>query len=130
MTKQILSEEFKRMQKLAGIINEGLLTENISEDVKKYLNHNFEVYLEGGDTFEEEPGETHVFTMEHDEFGNPEYYGDDANIFKKAVEQLHNSPITLDYNKDYLGDYGIVTVKSNGQDIIISFIVPEYDDEY
>jgi uncharacterized protein YciU (UPF0263 family) len=122
MKQQI--NEFKRMQQLAGLITESQLNENVSEDVKKYLNTAFEVYLEGGDTFEEKPGETHVFTMEGDEYGDPEYY-DDADTFKEAVEQLNDSPIILNYNKNYVGDYGKVTAKSDGQDITISFIVPK-----
>jgi hypothetical protein len=96
------------------------LNENISNDVEKYLKYHFEVYLEGGDTFEEKPGKTHTFTMESDEFGNPEYY-DDADIFKKAIEQLKNSPFILDYSEE---GYGNITFKSDGINIIISFIVP------
>jgi hypothetical protein len=42
-----------------------------------------------------------------------------------AVEQLNDSPIILNYNKNYVGDYGKVTAKSDGQDITISFIVPK-----
>jgi hypothetical protein len=117
-----MNKEFLHMQMLAGIITEGeykaQMNEEISDDVKQYLNNAFEVYLEGGDTFEEEPGETHTFIMGSDEFG-------DDSIFNKALNQLHNSPIMLDYNKDYIGDYGNVNVKTNMKDIIISFIVPE-----
>jgi hypothetical protein len=122
MKKQTLSEEFKRMQKLAGLINESQLKEDISNDVKQYLNNAFEVYLEGGDTFEEEPGETHVFTIK----GDDEEYKDDWK-FNRALNQLHNSPIILDYNKDYVGDYGKVTVKSDWHNIYISFIVPDFE---
>jgi hypothetical protein len=108
------------MQKLAGIITEEQLNENISNDVEEYLKYHFQVYLEGGDTFEEKPGKTHTFTMESDEFGNPEYY-DDADIFKKAIEQLKNSSFVLDYSEE---GYGDITFKSDGTNIIISFIVP------
>ena len=121
MEKKILNKEFLRMQQLAGIIIEGVLNENIDDDVKEYLKYHFEVYLEGGDTFEEKPGKTHTFTMESDEFGNPEYY-DDADIFKKAIEQLKNSSFVLDYSE---AGYGNITFKSNGQDIMISFVVPK-----
>jgi len=120
VAKQILNEEFRRMQKLAGILTEEHLNENISNDVEKYLKYHFEVYLEGGDTFEEKPGKTHVFTMESDEFGNPEYYNN-ADIFKKAIEQLKNSSFVLDYSEE---GYGDITFKSDGTNIIISFIVP------
>lgn len=115
--KKIINEEFKRMQKLAGLINESQLTENVTPDVEKYLKDNFTIYLEGGDTFEEEPGETHTFTMEHDEFGNPEFY-DNADMFKKAVEQLKNSPFVFSEE-----GYNDVTFKSDGTDITISFTV-------
>jgi hypothetical protein len=37
-------------------------------------------------------------------------------------------PTELKYYKDWIGDYGKVTVKSDGTNIFISFIVPE--DEY
>ena len=99
-----------------------LLKENadISKDIKEYLNSEFEIYLEGGDSFEEKPGETHVFTME----GNDEQYKDDYR-FKEALNQLQQNPIVLDYNKDYVGDYGEVTVKADANNIKISFIVPE-----
>ena len=56
----------------------------------------------------------------YDEFGNPEYY-DDADIFKKAIEQLKNSPFVLDYSEE---GYGNITFKSDGKNIIISFIIP------
>jgi hypothetical protein len=112
------------MQMLAGIITEGQykakLNEEVSDDVKQYLNNEFEMYLEGGDTFEENPGEVHVFIMEEDD----EQYKDNW-LFNKAINQLQNSPIVLDYNKDYVGDYGKVTAKADVKAIYISFIVPE-----
>ena len=102
-----------------------LLKEDVSKDVKEYLNLVFEIYLEGGDSFEEEPGETHVFTIE----GDDERYINDWR-FNKALNQLQKNPIVLDYNKDYVGDYGEVTVKADVKNIYISFIVPEDDDYY
>lgn len=119
---QIKEEAYAFINK---INNQTELNENISNDVEKYLKHHFEVYLEGGDTFKEESGKTHVFTMERDEFGNPEYY-DDADIFKEATEQLKSSPFILDYSKE---GYGDITFKSDGTNIMISFIVPP-DVEY
>lgn len=99
-----------------------LLKENadVSEDTKKYLNSKFEIYLEGGDSFKEKPGETHVFTME----GDDEQYKDDYR-FNEALKQLQQNPIVLDYNKDYVGDYGEVTAEADANNIKISFIVPE-----
>ena len=49
MKKQILNEEFKRMQKLAGIINESQLNEGMTEEniisiLKKYENPNSPFY--------------------------------------------------------------------------------------
>lgn len=102
------------------ITSQSRLKEEVSNDVKQYLNQQFETYLEGGDTFEEEPGEIHVFTMEEDD----EQYKDDF-LFNSAINQLQNSPIVLDYNKNYIGDYGKVTVKADIKNIYISFIVPE-----
>jgi hypothetical protein len=96
------------------------LNEEVSDDVKQFLNNEFEIYLEGGDSFEEEPGETHVFTMEEDD----ERYKDDE-LFNSAINQLQNNPIILDYNKNYTGDYGKVIASANVKNIFISFIVPE-----
>lgn len=101
-----------------------LLKENISKDIENYLNDAFEAYLEGGDSFEEEPGEIHTLTLEPDDLGDPEQY-EDSDLFFKAVEQLKNSGLVLKYNKDYTGDYGKVIAKSDGTNINISFIVPE-----
>jgi hypothetical protein len=130
-----MTQEQLRMQMLAGIITEGQfkakLNEELSDDVKQYLKDNFEMYLEGGDEFEEEPGETHTFTMEADEFGNPEYY-DDADTFKKAIEQLKSSSFILDSDKeeDFVGEgYGKITFTTDGTNIKLSFTVPKYDNK-
>jgi len=104
------------------LLKEDTLKEEITSDVEEYLVFNFEVYLDGGDDFEEEPGEIHTYIMEKDNFGDPEYY-DDADLFKKAVEQLNNSPFIFN---DTSG-YGKVNFKTDGNNIIISFIVPELD---
>ena len=122
-----MNNEFIKMQKLAGLITESeykeKINEEVSDDVKQYLTDEFEEYLEGGDTFEEEPGETHVFVMEEDD---EQYYNDFR--FNRAINQLQNSPIILDYNKDIVGDYGKVTARADIKNIYISFTVPE--DEY
>jgi hypothetical protein len=104
------------------LTSQSKLNEEVSNDVKQFLNNEFEIYLEGGDTFEEEPGEIHVFTMEEDD----ERYKDDGH-FNSAINQLQNNPIVLDYNKDYTGDYGKVIASANVKNIFISFIVPELD---
>jgi hypothetical protein len=104
------------------ITTQSRLNEEVSDDVENYLNELFEIYLEGGDSFEEEPGETHVFTMEEDD----ERYKDDG-LFNSAINQLQNNPIVLDYNKNYTGDYGKVIASANVKNIFISFIVPELD---
>jgi hypothetical protein len=122
-----MNNEFLKMQKIAGLITESeykeKMNEEVSDDVKQYLTDEFEEYLEGGDTFEEEPGETHVFVMEEDD---EQYYNDFR--FNRAINQLQNSPIILDYNKDIVGDYGKVTARADIKNIYISFTVPE--DEY
>jgi len=104
------------------LTSQSKLNEEVSNDVKQFLNKEFEIYLEGGDTFEEEPGEIHVFTMEEDD----ERYKDDGH-FNSAINQLQNNPIILDYNKNYTGDYGKVIASANVKNIFISFIVPELD---
>jgi hypothetical protein len=107
------------------ITTQSRLNEEVSDDVKQFLNNEFEIYLEGGDSFEEEPGETHVFTMEEDD----ERYKDDG-LFNSAINQLQNNPIILDYNKNYTGDYGKVIASANVKNIFISFIVPEDLNEF
>jgi hypothetical protein len=42
MAKQILSEEFRRMQKLAGIIIEEQLNENVASEMVKFVSQNFD----------------------------------------------------------------------------------------
>jgi hypothetical protein len=42
MAKQILSEEFRRMQKLAGIITEEQLNENVASEMVKFVSQNFD----------------------------------------------------------------------------------------
>jgi hypothetical protein len=42
MAKQILSEQFRRMQKLAGIITEEQLNENVVSEMVKFVSQNFD----------------------------------------------------------------------------------------
>jgi hypothetical protein len=42
MAKQILSEQFRRMQKLAGIITEEQLNENVASEMVKFVSQNFD----------------------------------------------------------------------------------------
>ena len=42
MAKKILSEEFRRMQKLAGIITEEQLNENVASEMVKFVSQNFD----------------------------------------------------------------------------------------
>ena len=42
MAKQILSEEFRRMQRLAGIITEEQLNENVASEMVKFVSQNFD----------------------------------------------------------------------------------------
>ena len=41
MNKQILSEEFRRMQKLAGLINESKYKQKLNENYDKFMNANY-----------------------------------------------------------------------------------------
>jgi hypothetical protein len=42
MAKKILSEEFRRMQKLAGIITEEQFNENVASEMVKFVSQNFD----------------------------------------------------------------------------------------
>jgi len=118
-----MSKENLRMQMLAGLITESQykakLNEIITDDVKQYLEDRFEEELEGGDDYEEAPGETHIFTLEQDVYGDSEEY-DDADLFDKAAEQLKNSPLVIS-GEEY--GYGDVTFKNVEGNIIGSFTV-------
>ena len=42
MAKKILNEQFRRMQKLAGIITEEQLNENVASEMVKFVSQNFD----------------------------------------------------------------------------------------
>ncbi len=118
-----MNKETLRMQMLAGVITESQyksqLNEIVTDDVKQYLEDRFEEELEGGDEYEESPGETHTFTLEQDVFSDSEEY-DDADLFDKAAMQLENSPFVI--NGEKYG-YGDVTFKNVNGDIVGSYTV-------
>ena len=86
MAKQILSEEFRRMQKLAGIITE-----------EQYLNENieqFEDYISGmwdaSVSDEMEEGEYFEGVWEKEEYGDEEAYpnADEFNALSKYLASV------------------------------------------
>jgi hypothetical protein len=78
MKKEILNEEFKRMQKLAGIINEDMelngvkinnksIEYKIVEFVKENLKTDMKMVM---DDWGDDPNEPHFFDVEGDEIDN------------------------------------------------------------
>jgi hypothetical protein len=118
--KQILSEEFRRMQKLAGIVDESQSNE---KNIIKFLKKLFEVYyLEGGDDFKNDPGETETVTFDGEDFSNEEEYGEMANEFLNALEYLKLKPLSISF-REY--GYKKVSFEVKERDIVCSFIIPE-----
>ena len=122
------TKEQLRMQQIAGIITESQYKKLIKENSqpKSFLENLFMGYLEGGDGFEEEPGETAEYTFEGDVFTDDEAYDVEfVNSFKELASLLKGKKITIQLEDE--PDYGDIKFTSpNGIDIIASFIVPEY----
>ena len=104
---------------LRKYLAEGRLFEEDNSVAEKYLKDAFQLYLEGGDDFEGAPGDIETVVWDEEEYGDSENY-DDADQFKSTLQSLATSPISLQ-----IPEYGKVTFKRKGNDIIGSFIVPE-----
>jgi hypothetical protein len=92
------------MQVLAGLVTEEQLNENKGIN---YLRDAFEIYLEGGDTFTNKPGEIETVEFENDGSLIPE------EEFEAALQSL---PTTLKidvYNVNFkkVGDNIVATFK-------------------
>jgi hypothetical protein len=124
------TKEQLRMQQFAGIITESQYKKLIKENSnpKSFLEDLFMEYLEGGDGFEEEPGEISKNTWEGDVFTDEEEYDIEfVTSFKEIASLLKGKKITIQLEDE--PDYGDIKFTSpNGIDITASFIVPE--DEY
>ncbi len=103
---------------LKKYLAEGRLFEEDNSVAVEYLTNAFQQYLEGGDTFEGTPGDIEIVVWDGEEYGDSENY-DNADQFRSTLQTLTTSPIPLQ-----VPEYGKVTFKRKGNDIIGSFIVP------
>ena len=113
MKKAVLNEEFKRMQKLAGVLNENT---TLPEDIKKYLlgmPDEFGVNY-GDDEFE--PGTAMEFRYEGEDFEDED---EDDDFFTVRDYLKKKGPITLNYETTDL------TYSTDGEDIIMNWIEPD-----
>jgi hypothetical protein len=107
MKKQILSEEIKRLQKLAGIINENK-DNTLETKIKQWINNNA-----GGYGPEETDPNYSKFVKEMNpllnntlEDFNPDYYGDDTSMSPNDIlEDFIDGAIDI-ISKYTMGDYG------------------------
>jgi hypothetical protein len=118
MKKKILNEEFKRMQKLAGILNENTAP---SEDIKEYLLGMVQDFNDGNDN-EYPEGKKMEFRYEGITFGDYDLEEEDREEFKNVKSYLEqNGPITLNDRIDY-------TFSTDGEDIIMNWVEPNWDE--
>jgi hypothetical protein len=110
MKKITLNEEFKRMQKLAGIIIEN--KRSVPEDIKEYLLGMIDEWGVNNDN--DEPGTAMEFKYEGEDFEDE----DDDYFFTVRDYLKKNSPITLN---DGISD---LTYSTDGEDIIMNWIEP------
>ena len=96
MAKKILSEEFHRMQKLAGIITEEQLNENI-EQFEDYISGMWDASVSD----EMEEGEYFEGVWEKEEYGDEEAYpnADEFNALSKYLASV-GGKATLEGNPD------------------------------
>ena len=103
MKKQILSEEFRRMQKLAGIITESeykKLTENqASDELKESLDEAFNPFLdtEEGGYMREYINDVVEDSMDEPESLDLEYRSDFDIAFDLALTKLKKDHPKLDF---------------------------------
>ena len=88
----------------------------------EYLRKIFQQYLEGGDTFKGAPGDIETVVWDGEEYGDPENYNN-ADQFKSTLQRLTNT--SFSFSPIGSPEYGEVTFKRKGNDIIGSFTVPE-----
>jgi hypothetical protein len=125
MAKQILSEEFRRMQKLAGIITEN--QNNIPEDIEEYLQMMISDFSDGNDN-EYPAGKKMKFSHTEMENGDEDNYGEEgaAAFFKTREFLKNNGPVSIsdgEPNVDY-------TFSTQGKNINMNWIEPDYDYDY
>ena len=89
--------------------------ENSGAAAVAYLRKIFQQYLEGGNTFKGTPGDIETVV-----WGGEEYGGDDQ--FKSTLQRLTNNSFSFNQTNP---EYGEVTFKRKGNDIVGSFIIPK-----
>jgi hypothetical protein len=118
MKKEVLNEEFKRMQTLAGI-----LTENTTppEDVKEYLSGMIQDFNDGNDN-EYPEGEKMEFRYEGITFSDYDLEEEDREEFKSVRSYLEkNGPVTINNRIDY-------KYSTDGEVIIMNWTEPNWDE--
>jgi hypothetical protein len=126
-----MANEFKRMQKLAGIITENQYRESINEeeissDLKSFLLGMMDTFSEGNDN--DYPAGEHMEFKYEEEMGDEDLYDEKtAMLFNKAKMFLSkNGPITL--QDKYAGVPLDLTFSTDGEDIKMEWIEPSLDE--
>jgi hypothetical protein len=104
------------LKDLKGTMNDkGNGGENSGAAAVAYLRKIFQQYLEGGNTFKGTPGDIETVV-----WGGEEYGGDDQ--FKSTLQRLTNNSFSFNQTNP---EYGEVTFKRKGNDIVGSFVIPK-----
>jgi len=120
MKKEVLNEEFKRMQTLAGILTEN---KNITppEDVKEYLSGMIQDFNDGNDN-EYPEGKEMEFRYDGITFNDYDLEEEDIEEFKSVRSYLEkNGPVTINNRIDY-------KYSTDGEDIIMNWTEPNWDE--
>jgi hypothetical protein len=110
------------LEDLKGIMNDKGDGGEDSGAAVAYLRKIFQQYLEGGDTFKGAPGDIETVVWDGEEYGDPENYNN-ADQFRSTLQRLTNT--SFSFTPIGYPEYGEVTFKRKGNDIIGSFTVPE-----
>ena len=110
------------LEDLKGIMNgnRGGSSQDRDSDSKavEYLRKIFQQYIEGGNTFKGAPGDIETVVWDGEEYDN-----DDQ--FRSTLQRLTNTSFSFTPIGYPWYEYGEVTFKRKGNDIIGSFTIPE-----
>ena len=107
MKKQIISEEFKRMQKLAGILNENE-DNTLESKIQQWANNNAGGYgpEKTDPNYSEFKSKIDSLLFNTLEDLNPDYYGDDTSMSPDDIlEEFIDEAINI-ISEYTMGDYG------------------------
>ena len=107
MKKQILNEEFKRMQVLAGILNENE-GNTLETKIQQWVNDNAGGYgpEESNPSYSEFKSKMDSLLTNTLEDLNPDYYGDDTSMSPNdIVEDFIDEAVNI-ISEYTMGDYG------------------------